>query len=84
MLVIGSPSARLEKGIFNGDLYVNAPNFKLNDMVVNGDIHVGVKATGFTTVKGTISGSIIYDTQAVKDAAKIDALTFVTGTQAIQ
>lgn len=84
MLVIGSPSARLEKGIFNGDLYVNAPNFKLNDMVVNGDIHVSAKATGFTTVKGSVSGSIIYDSQAVKDAAKIDALTKIEGVQAIQ
>ncbi len=84
MLVIGSPSARLEKGIFNGDIYVNAPNFKLNDMVVNGDIHVSAKATGFTTVKGSVSGSIIYDSQAVKDAAKIDALTKIEGVQAIQ
>ncbi len=84
MLVIGSPSARLEKGTFNGDLYVNAPNFKMTEMVVNGDIHVGVKATGFTTVKGSVSGSIIYDTQAVKDAAKIDVLTTIVGGQTIQ
>jgi len=84
MLVISSPNARIEKGIFNGDIYVNAPNVKLNDMVVNGDIHVSVKATGFTTTKGSITGSIIYDTQAVKDAAKIDALTKIEGVQAIQ
>jgi peptidoglycan hydrolase-like protein with peptidoglycan-binding domain len=84
MLVIGSPSARLEKGTFNGDLYVNAPNFKMTEMVVNGDIHVSAKAIGFTTVKGSVSGSIIYDSKAVKDAAKIDALTKIEGVQAIQ
>ncbi len=84
MLVIGSPSARLEKGTFNGDLYVNAPNFKMTEMVVNGDIHVSAKATGFTTVKGSVSGSIIYDSQAVKNAAKIDVTTVIEGVQAIQ
>ena len=84
MLVIGSPSARLEKGTFNGDLYVNAPNFKMTEMVVNGDIHVSSKAIGFTTVKGSVTGSIIYDSQAVKNAAKIDVTTVIEGVQAIK
>ncbi len=81
MLTIASPNARLEKGIFNGDIYVNAPNFKLNDMVVKGNIHVGANGTGFTTVKGSVLGSIVYDSAAVKDAAKIDAATKIESTK---
>lgn len=84
MLVIASPSARLEKGNFVGDIYVQSPNFKLNVAEVTGNIYVGANAKGFTMVKTKVTGNIVYASKFVMDAAIIDSLSTVSGTQGLK
>lgn len=83
-LVVGSPNARVEKGIFKGDIYVTAPNFKLNVMTVEGNVYVSGLADGFTVVGTTINGNVYFATQAVMDSASFDDASTVTGEIALQ
>ncbi|MDH8678191.1 peptidoglycan-binding domain-containing protein [Fusibacter bizertensis] len=84
MLVINSTNARLEKGDFVGDIYVQKPNFKLNVAKVTGNIYVGPFATGFTMVDTAVTGNVYYATQSVMDSAVIDELTTVSGVQEVE
>ena len=43
-LTINSPNASIERGTFNGDLYVAANNFKLIDQTVNGNVYFSTDA----------------------------------------
>jgi Putative peptidoglycan binding domain. len=84
MLVINSTNARLEKGDFVGDIYVQKPNFKLNVAKVTGNIYVGPFATGFTMVDTAVTGNVYYATQSIMDSAVIDELTTVSGVQEVE
>jgi peptidoglycan hydrolase-like protein with peptidoglycan-binding domain len=38
-LTINSPMASIQKGMFNGDLYVTTPNFQLVDAIIDGNVY---------------------------------------------
>ena len=83
-MTIESPNTRFEKGDFVGDVYVTATNFRFNEAKVTGNVYVSATATGFKMDKTTITGNVYYATQAVKDAAIIDAASKVTGVQEVK
>jgi peptidoglycan hydrolase-like protein with peptidoglycan-binding domain len=62
-------------------LTVNSPNFRIQSGTFIGDIYVN--AEGFQLVDAKVEGNVYYTTQAVKDTAKIDAKSVVTGEVAL-
>lgn len=60
---------------------VNSPNFRIQSGTFIGDVYVN--AEGFQLVDAKVEGNVYYTTQAVKDSAKIDAKSVVTGEVAL-
>ena len=61
-LTIESPNARIQGGIFKGDVYVNTPDFKLVDATVDGNVYFMTEAAkaGFVAdAKSMITGEQI-------------------------
>ena len=79
MLAVNSPSARIEKGNFIGDIYISSPNVKLTQVNVTGNIYLGPKALNFSMVGTNVSGNVVYASTFVRDAAVIDADSKVSG-----
>ncbi len=61
-LTIESPNARIQGGIFKGDVYVNTPDFRLVDATVDGNVYFMTEEAkaGFNAdAKSTITGEQI-------------------------
>ena len=83
-LTIESPKASVEKGIFIGDIYVNAEGFKLIDMVVQGNVYFMTQAAKDTAVideKTKVTGEIsLVEIIAGTDVVTSASLTYDNDT----
>ncbi len=81
-ITFDSPSARIQGGIFVGDVYVNADNFKLVDATVEGNVYLtteSAKATFDMDDKSSVTGVVaLYEPDAITTASLVrtpEALT---------
>ena len=87
-LTINSPEARIQGGIFKGDVYVTSAKFLLTDAKIIGNVYVS--AAGFyLTSAAKVEGNIYFATQELKDAfeaatTSIDATSSITGTKTVK
>jgi len=74
-LTIDSPSARIQGGIFVGDVYVNADNFQLVNATVEGNVYLtteSAKATFKMDDKSTVTGVVaLYQPDAITTASLV-------------
>ena len=62
-------------------LTIKSINSSMQKGIFVGDLYVS--ASGFTVKETRIEGNVIFATQALKDAFKLDALSSITGTQTV-
>jgi peptidoglycan hydrolase-like protein with peptidoglycan-binding domain/aminoglycoside phosphotransferase family enzyme len=83
-LTINSPNARIQGGIFKGELYVSVPNFQLVDAKVDGNVYFTTqeaKDTFKMDAKSSITGKqVLIQADAVTSASIVDnAAAFENG-----
>lgn len=81
-LTVKSPNARIQGGIFKGDLYVATPDFLLTDATVRGNVYVS--APNFQMTKNSkIEGNVYFSTEELKNTFKVDATSSVQSQELI-
>lgn len=75
-LTVKSPKARIQGGIFKGDLYVTSADFLLTDATVKGNVFVS--ASNFQMTKNAkVEGNVYFATEELKASFKMDATSSV-------
>ena len=78
-LTIESPNARIQGGIFVGDVYVNAEGFQLVDATVQGNVYYmtqAVKDTASIDAKSKVTGEAVLVQVLEGDAVATASLTY--------
>lgn len=75
-LTVNSPKARIQGGIFKGDLYIASADFLLTDATVKGNVFVS--APNFQMTKNAkVEGNVYFATEELKASFKMDATSSV-------
>jgi hypothetical protein len=78
-ITIKSPSARIQGGIFDGNVYVEAANFLLTNTTVDGNVYVN--APNFKLTNAKVVGTVIFmNAEVAKTFTKDDKSSITGGT----